>query len=285
MTTRFDTVTIVGPGLMGTSLGLALKARGMAQRVRGVGRRQSTLDRALEAHGIDEASLELEPALRDADLVVVCTPAALVPEYLDRIRPICARGTVVTDVASTKQAICAHVRKAWAEPLHFVGSHPMCGSEKFGPEHADAALYEDAIVFVEAENGHLPEAHKSVIELWRGVGAKVIEVSPDLHDRLVARTSHVPHVVSAALAILSGTDDGIQPFVGSGFRDLTRLAEGRPEIWRDICLTNADAVSGSLRDLIHRLDEVAQAIEDGDAAALQTFFEQGRDARSKALDS
>ena len=127
-----------------------MKARGMAKTVRGVGRRQSTLDRALDAHAIDEASLELEPALRGADLVVVCTPAALVPDYLDRIRPICARGTVVTDVASTKQVICAHVRKAWAEPFHFVGSHPMCGSEKFGPEHADATLYEDAVVFVEA---------------------------------------------------------------------------------------------------------------------------------------
>ena len=116
MTTRFDTVTIVGPGLMGASVGLALKARGMAKTVRGVGRRQSTLDLALAAHAIDEASLELEPALRDADLVVLCTPAALVPESPDRNRPVCALGPVCPELSRSTQSICAHVLPPWAAP-------------------------------------------------------------------------------------------------------------------------------------------------------------------------
>ena len=171
MEAPFNTVTLIGVGLLGGSLGLALKKRGLAKTVRGVGRRQSSLDTALACSSIDEGYLSLSEGAIGADLIVICTPANTVPETLDTLRSLCAKDTVVADVASTKSLICSHVRKSWAAPFSFVGSHPMAGSEKFGPEHSDSELYDGAVVFMEEENDHDPIAYKKVMQLWTGVGA------------------------------------------------------------------------------------------------------------------
>lgn len=284
MKTRFDIVTIIGTGLMGASLGLALKHRGLTRTVRGLGRRQETLDTALRVGAVDDAYLDLATAVDGSELVVICTPAALVPNYLDELQPLVSDDTAVTDVASTKATICAHARDTWSKPLRFVGSHPMAGSEKFGPEHANPNLYEHAVTFVEDVDDLSEDALNKVTSLWEGVGSRVVPVAPATHDALAARTSHVPHIVASALAQL--TDDGnlLKEFVGQGFRDITRVAEGRPEIWRDICLTNSSSVHEGLADLIRRLQDVSEAIENEATADLQSFFEKGRAARRKSVD-
>ncbi|MFP6582432.1 MAG: prephenate dehydrogenase/arogenate dehydrogenase family protein [Candidatus Hydrogenedentota bacterium] len=285
MTQRFQTVTLIGVGLLGGSLGLALKERGLAGTVRGVGRRQSSLDTALEMGAIDEGMLSLKEGVVGADLVVICTPANAVTDTLDVIRSLCGKDTVVTDVASTKAVICKHAHERWSAPYSFIGSHPMAGSEKFGPEHARADLYDGAITLVEAPDNHLPEAHAAVVQLWESVGSKVIRIDPAHHDECVARTSHIPHVVAAALAQYIQDPEEVQPFIGNGFRDTTRVAEGRPELWRDICLTNPDAITQGVRTLIDELVHVSEAIENGDADALDDFFENGVQARRTLLDS
>lgn len=288
MDPSFNTVTIIGVGLLGGSLGLALKKRGLAGTVRGVGRRQESLDKALSAGAIDEAFLDAEDAVRDAvqdaGLVVLCTPASFVTQFLDIIRPLCSESAIVTDVASTKTHICQHARNTWPQPRRFIGSHPMAGSEKFGPEHAHHELYEGANVFVEENDGLDPDAHHAIIELWQDLGARVVEVSPALHDRLLARTSHVPHIVSSALARLVDGQANLAPFIGNGFRDTTRIAEGRPEIWRDISLTNKAAIGESLGEVIEQLQAFAQAIREADPERLERLFEEGREARRKALE-
>ena len=284
MSTRFETVTIVGVGLLGGSLGLALKQRGLAGTVRGVGRRQSSLDAAMSNGAIDEPYLDVREACIGADLVVLATPAATVTKHMDIVRTVCSTTTVVTDVASTKSAICAHTKKAWSAPYRFVGSHPMAGSEKFGPENAEARLYENSVCFVERLDDHAPDAHAAVVELWQSLGAIVVPVDPQLHDTLVARTSHVPHIVASALACLANDDNSIAPFIGNGFRDTTRVAEGRPELWRDICLTNPEAIQQSLSEIIAILQETGEAISASDGARLEKIFERGRDARAKALE-
>ncbi|MCL4692724.1 MAG: prephenate dehydrogenase/arogenate dehydrogenase family protein, partial [Candidatus Hydrogenedentes bacterium] len=134
MNPNFGTVTIVGVGLLGGSLGLALKERGLCRTVRGVGHRQVSLDAALARHAIDEASLNLAAAAADTELIVICTPAGLVPETLDQIRRASLPSAIITDVASTKGTICAHADQVWPGRRRFIGSHPMAGSEKFGPE-------------------------------------------------------------------------------------------------------------------------------------------------------
>ncbi len=281
----FPTVTIIGTGLLGGSLGLALKERGLAGSIRGLGRNAVTLEQAQSAGAIDEIHTDLTDAVVGSDLVVVCTPAATVPHFLDKIRPLCARDMIVTDVASTKGEICSHARIAWADPYRFVGSHPMAGSEKWGPEHADAGLYDGAVTLVEALDGHDPGAYGKVVALWEGVGSRVIPIDPAVHDAMVARTSHVPHIAAAAIARLLANHPEAHPFVGKGFQDTTRIAAGRPELWRDICLTNPEAILEGLEDMIGQLESVKKAITDGDGAHLDKFFDEGLSARRKALES
>ena len=283
MNSRFGTVTIVGVGLLGGSLGLALKDRGLANRVRGVGRRQEVIDTALGLNAIDEGTLDLPGAMKGADLVVLCTPAALVPQQLDIVRTRIARHVVVTDVASTKAEICAHARTNWSEPYRFVGSHPMAGSEKYGPEHATPHLYDGCVTIVEPKDNHAEDAYDTVCALWRSVGSRVVEIPPNLHDGIVARTSHIPHIVAALVAELAAGSGDVKDLVGKGFRDVTRIAEGRSEVWRDICLTNRDAIAAGLREFGEQARAVCELIEQGKAAELDAFFQSAQSARRKAL--
>lgn len=285
MDPMFRTVTLVGVGLLGGSLGLALKQRGLAEIVRGVGRRQSTLDTALEMGIIDEAFLNLQDGARDADLIVICTPANAVPDTLDALLSVCSPTVIITDVASTKSLICSHAKSTWPAPLRFVGSHPMAGSEKFGPEHAVADLYEGAVTFVEAQGDHADDAYTKITQFWEAVGASVVSIDPAVHDQWVARTSHIPHIAASALAQLIDSPTEAAPFIGQGFKDTTRVAEGRAEIWRDICLTNPEAIAQGLRDLGAQLEAVAEAIEQKHADSLDDFFTRGTRARKESLDS
>ncbi|NUM56708.1 MAG: prephenate dehydrogenase/arogenate dehydrogenase family protein [Candidatus Hydrogenedentes bacterium] len=283
MNPRFGTVTIVGVGLLGGSLGLALKDRGLAKLVRGVGRRQEVLETARAMRAIDEGTLDLAGAMKGADLVVLCTPAALVPQQLDVVRTRIAPHVVVTDVASTKAEICAHIRTNWSEPYRFVGSHPMAGSEKYGPEHSTPHLYDGCVTIVEPKDNHADDAHELVCALWRSVGSRVVEIPPQLHDDVVARTSHIPHIIAALVAELAAGGGDVKDLVGKGFRDVTRIAEGRAEIWRDICLTNRDAIVAGLREFGEDVEAICGIIEQGNADELDAFFQSAQAARRKAL--
>lgn len=280
---RFGVVAVVGVGLLGGSLGLALKARGMAGTVRGVGRQRATLETARRVGAIDEIFNDARAAAEDADLVVLCTPVGAVTGRLDEIRDACAPGAVVTDVASTKALICRHAEDTWPRPLRFVGSHPMAGSEKFGPEHATPDLYRGSVTIV----AHCPEADPQAVEavrgLWTGVGSRVVEMDPQIHDALVARTSHIPHILAACVAELAADAGDVRAVAGGGFRDVTRVAAGRPELWRDICLTNRDAILEGLLRLGERIDEVRRMIIHGAAHDLEEFFKAGQEARKQVL--
>ncbi|MBI4557778.1 MAG: prephenate dehydrogenase/arogenate dehydrogenase family protein [Candidatus Hydrogenedentes bacterium] len=283
MSVRFDVVSIIGVGLLGGSLGLALKARQLARTVLGVGHRQSSLDSALAVKAIDQAFLDLRPGIAEADLIVICTPAALVPSKLDEIRPLCSSRAVATDVASTKAAICAHAAATWPKPLRFVGSHPMAGSEKFGPEHAQPDLYQGYVTIVTSDKDTDPEAHQTVCELWRAVGARVVELDAETHDRIVAQTSHVPHLLAACLAEVVARAGDVSGIVGNGFRDMTRVAAGRSEIWRDICTTNREAILAGLDTLADELARARRLVAENAGEGLETFFRSAQQARRKVL--
>jgi len=281
MAKLFETVTIIGVGLLGGSLGLALKAKALAGTIRGVGHRQPSLDTALALGAIDEDYLDAAEAAIGADLIVLCGPAAMVPRHLDAIRSVCGNATVVTDVASTKAEICAHARQTWPAPYRFVGSHPMAGSHAFGPENANVKLYEGSVCLVERPNGHAEDAHAAVVTLWEQLGARVVLVDPKTHDAMAAMTSHVPHIVASALTQLVEDTSAATPFSGNGFRDATRIAEGRPELWRDICLTNSEAIGENLAQIIQMLQDVSDAVLNTDGAKLEEFFRKGHDIRRK----
>ncbi|MBP8129403.1 MAG: prephenate dehydrogenase/arogenate dehydrogenase family protein [Candidatus Hydrogenedentes bacterium] len=285
MTTPFQRVTIVGPGLLGASLGLALKARGLAAHVVGAGRRMSSLETALARGAIDESSLEVAPAVQGADLVVLCTPAARIVPLLDVVRLHCAPGAVITDVASTKAALCARARATWPAPRRFVGSHPMAGSEQFGPEHARADFYEGSVCLVETGDDLDPDARAAVLGLWRAVGARVVDIDPEDHDRILARTSHVPHVVASELARMALRHGAVRDLIGNGFRDATRIAESRPEIWTEICLMNRAAILDALAEYERDLDVFRAALAEEEQGAVERFFEEGRQARLGIMES
>lgn len=285
MTPHFDKVVIIGVGLLGGSLGLAMKQRGLAGRITGIGRARASLEKAI-AHGtIDVAVMDsdLAGACADADLVVVSTPVQHAVATVRDLAACVPKHAVATDVASTKAAICAAAQSTWPAPRRFVGSHPMAGSEKHGPEHACATLFENHVCLVEQAEGVCAEAHAAIVGLWQAVGARVVDVEAMEHDETLARTSHLPHVVAAALSQVAAGDRDLRDFVGNGFRDTTRIAASRPEVWRDICLSNRDALLHALADYERILDVVRDALNANDAAALEHFFTQGNDARKRIV--
>lgn len=279
----FDRATIVGVGLLGASLGLALQASGTARRITGVGRRQETLDTALALGAIHDTSLDLAEVAADSDCIVIATPASFVFDALDILRTGTKPSVVILDVASTKSAICTHASRIWKGPRRFVGCHPMAGSEKSGPEHATANLYQNSVCFIEDRPEVAPDALSLVRQLWERAGARLVAVDPAHHDALLARTSHIPHIMATLLASSARGEGATREFTGNGFRDMTRLAEGSPEMWRDITLTNREAVMEGLEALRGQLNDFLTAVERSDAEALMKIFEDGQEARRQVF--
>lgn len=279
---HFENAVIIGVGLLGGSLGLAMKQRELARKVVGIGRSRVSLEKAIACGTIDTAVLDsdLAGACADADLIVVSTPVQRAVSVVEDLAPIINAQAIATDVASTKDDICAAARATWTAPRRFVGSHPMAGSEKFGPEHASADLFKGHVCLVEESSDLDPDARARIVALWEAVGARVVPVAGAAHDDILARTSHVPHVLAAALAQLAARKGEVRDFVGNGFRDTTRIAASRPEVWRDICISNRNAVLHALEEYQQILEALQDAIADGDADAVEQFFADGNTARA-----
>lgn len=279
MAVLFERVTIVGVGLIGGSLGLAMRENGLARRVVGVGRRQSSLDLALKIGAIDEAFLEPSAGVKGADLVVLCTAVSLIRDLGLRVAPALKPGAILTDVGSTKTEIVASLEAGVPAGVSFVGAHPIAGSEKRGVDAAAAGLFAGATCVVTPTRRTDVIAAKKIADLWAAVGARVVTLSPEAHDAVLARTSHLPHVAAAALMAALQKSDA--PFAGTGLRDTTRIASGDVDIWCDICLTNRDAILAALGAFSDELAAFRRAIDSGDRAKLAELLaaaKQKRDA-------
>ncbi|MEX2605976.1 MAG: (d)CMP kinase [Kiritimatiellia bacterium] len=270
------TIALVGVGLMGGSIGLALRARNVPLRIQVYARRKETRDAALSLGMADAVFADPADAVADADLVILCVPVRAIPTLLRRALPGLKHDAVVTDVGSTKAWLnltCTEVLKDTGAT--FVGSHPMCGSEKTGLDVADANLYQGATCIVTADPSTRGVAWQ-VSHFWTRIGARVVEMSADRHDQLAAVTSHVPHLAASALVLVCGEPSPpMRALIGPGFRDSTRIASGSPALWRDIVETNPDAVCEGLRELQKQLSTVLRAVESKDFQAVERFLEQG----------
>ena len=275
----FGTVAIVGVGLIGGSLGLALKARRLAHRVVGVERSDDCLQAALARGAIDSGTLSLTEAVADADIVVLCPAAGQILELLPSVLSAVKPGAVVTDVGSTKGAIVRQAGSAGA----FVGGHPMCGSEQGGVEAATPLLFEEAAWAVTPSDASDPSAVQTVQKLAQSVGATTLLLAPDAHDAMLAVTSHLPHVLAAALIRqahqMQGHHPQTQQLTAGSFNDGTRVAASPPEIWRDVCLSNRAALLHALQTFRGELDALEAAIADSDAAQIEAFFAEGAAAK------
>lgn len=282
---HWSKVTIVGVGLLGGSLGLALKRRGLADKVEGVVRRRATIAECLEVGAVDHATCDLTLAVEGADVVVLCTPISPMRGLAEQMVPALKPGAVVTDVGSVKGPVVEALEPLLARAgAWFVGSHPMAGAETTGVRHARADLFEQAMAVLTPTARSHADALRQVEHLWQGVGAKVLRLSPQVHDDLVSRSSHLPHVVAAELAnyVLSPAHPPEQALLcANGFRDTTRIASGSPPMWRDIALANRENLARVLGVFIEDLREFQLALANADEPAIEEFFEQAKRRRDQ----
>jgi len=274
---RIKTLTIVGVGLIGGSIGLAAKRRGVAVRVLGVGRQQTSLQRALEVGAIDEGLLDIHDAVSKADVAVFCTPVDRIPEQIAGAGPYCKPGALLTDAGSTKAHIVRCVEAALPDGVYYVGSHPLAGSEKRGCDFADADLFQDRLTVVTQTDQTDVNALERTKSFWNALGSRVRVLDPEDHDEAVALTSHLPHVVAAALA--GSLPSELQDFAASGFRDTTRIAAGDPELWTAILAQNRDAVLRQLQVFDIGLARLRSMLEVKNWTALNGLLAQAKKVR------
>lgn len=278
---KLQHVTIIGVGLLGGSAGLAIKAHDPDVHIAGVGRRQSSLDEALAVGAIDTAHLDPAEAVAKSDMVILATPVGAFAKHLDSIKPALKPGAVVTDVGSTKARVVEMAEKILESGDQFVGSHPMAGSERTGPSFARADLFEGATCIITPTSRTPKTLADRVEKFWQTLGMKTLCMTPAAHDKAVARVSHLPHALSAMLMMLPKNADF--DVAATGFRDMTRLAGGNPEMWRDIFLTNRKAVLDAIDALDENLCQLRDLLEMGDAPGIEKLLTEARKRREQTI--
>ena len=275
----FGTVAIVGVGLIGGSLGRTLKTRRLAHQVIGVERTDDRLHKAQSLGAIDSGTTSLTEAVADADMIVLCSPVGHILEILPEVLAAAKDGAVVTDAGSTKGAI---VRRA-GSAASFVGGHPMAGSEQAGVEAATPYLFEEATWAITPSESSDPHAVQTVQRLAQSIGATTLLLAPDAHDAMLAVTSHLPHVLAAALMRQAHQTQARHPetqqLTAGSFADGTRVAASPPEIWRDVCLSNRDALLAALQTFRGEIDILEAAVTASDATQIEAFFTAGASAK------
>jgi prephenate dehydrogenase len=274
-------LSILGVGLLGGSIGLAAKAAGMPCHVVGYGHRPETLRRALEVGAIDESATSSKEAVRDADLIILCTPVGLFEPLLAEIASELPDHAIVTDVGSTKRSVVAAGERLLAKSAQFIGSHPMAGSEKRGVEFARADLFQGASCIVTPTARSDANAAESIERFWRALGMRTTRMSPTDHDRLICDISHLPHAVAAALVAMQ--DDAALPLAGKGFLDSTRIAGGDGVLWRDIFHDNADNLAASVTRFRAKLDELLALLDASKRHELAKWLDAAAARRAKLL--
>jgi prephenate dehydrogenase len=271
---EYDTVAIVGVGLIGGSIGLALRERRLAQNVIGVGRRQQSLDVAREVGAIDNGVTYLASGVSQAQLIVVATPVDTIAERVAQASAACPAGSLITDAGSTKEAIVSAVDAGLAARRsgpRFVGSHPLAGDHRTGPQHARADLFEGRTVVITPTEHTRPAAVTEVIGFWQSLGANVESMSPAKHDAALAITSHLPHVAAAALA--AATPSELLPLTATGWRDTTRIAGSDPALWQAILTANRQHVLDALDLMDQTFTSLRESLEQGDNESLVSILE------------
>ena len=280
-------ITILGVGLIGGSLGLALKTKGFRGEITGLGRRMQTLDIALDRGAVDSATTDFQTGIFDADIVVIGTPVDLIPEMVQRIAEIRTsdpRPLLITDVGSIKDQIVEEIENSITIPhLHFVGSHPMAGSEQTSVAAARVDLFDGAKCIVTPTDNTHPQALKLVTALWQFVDAQVCHLSPNEHDLLIAGASHLPHLIASILTNTVGeiSSDGAKAldFAATGFRDTTRIAAGSPQLWRAIFMQNARALLPMIDSTIANLAAFKTLLENQDEIEIERLLAHAKTLR------
>jgi prephenate dehydrogenase len=277
-------VVIVGVGLIGGSFGLALRAGGHDGELVGLGRDPGKLDAALECGAIDRAETDPAAALADADVVLLAVPMGAMAGVLGMLAPALEPGTIVTDAGSVKGSFVADARRILGSLVRVVPGHPIAGTERSGVDAAFAELYRGRRVILTPTAETSADATDAVSALWERAGAHVERLAVDAHDRLLAATSHLPHMLAFGLvdALARGDDpEAVFRYAAGGFRDFTRIASSDPTMWRDICLANRDALLEALEAYRNDLEQLTAEVRAGDGDGLLARFDRARTARDR----
>jgi prephenate dehydrogenase len=265
---------------------MALRERRLAERVLGIPRREATIAEALSVGAIDEGTLDLS-RVQEAELVVLAPPVLTIPPLVEAIRPHLQDGAIVTDVGSTKATLMRQLEAMVPADVELIGGHPMAGSEQGGVLAGRSDLFEGAIWVVTPSPRTLADRLDRLTTLIRLLGATPVRMEAEAHDAAVARISHLPHLAAAALAEAAsagGADEAtLRLLVAGGFKSTTRIAASPPEVWRDICLTNREAILAALTDFEGSLGAFRATLEAEDAEELRRCFERGKGSRERLV--
>ena len=283
-------LAIIGVGLIGGSLGLCLKDKlGDKIFITGLCRTETSMQKSVELGAVDFASADLKKVVEDADIIFLSPPVLQIVPMVKKILPYLKSGAILTDAGSTKNFIFQELKKILPPEVFYIPGHPMTGREKSGVEAASKNLFQNkAYVIIEDKN--IPaEIYEKLMQILKLTDAKFISLEIEKHDRCASIISHVPHVAAAALVTLlnrAGDDlPSCLKLIGGGFKDTTRIASSNADMWADICMTNADAISANLRDLQNILGEVIKSIENHDRQAIHDYFTQSKKRRDEILET
>lgn len=280
----FEQLTILAPGLLGASLGMAARHYSLAKRIHVWARRAETREACLETGWCEQVFSDPSEAVVGSDLVVLSTPVDTIVGMVQQIGGSLKAGTVVTDVGSTKSRICRLAARSVPQGVSFVGSHPMAGSEKSGMEHASVGLFNQRACMVTPIEDTSPDSVEKLVRFWRAIGMEVVSVNPEQHDEIVANISHLPHLLASVLCLhLSRKPESWQAYSGNGLRDTTRIAAGNSEIWRSIFEENKDELLRAIDGFEHELASFRSHLHNGDWAQVRHLLDRGK-AYREALD-
>lgn len=278
----FDQMTILGPGLLGASLGIAARERGLARKIVSWSRKPTTRAQCLSQPWCDEVFETAAQACRGSRFIVICTPVQTIVPILADVAEDVEPGALITDVGSTKSRICREASGVDLGEAAFIGSHPMAGSQQTGMAHARGDLFRGAACIVtpldDAASGNVQQ----ITRFWEELGMQVTHASPEHHDEIVAHISHLPHLVSSALcSFLARKDPTWKALAGGGLRDTTRIASGDPELWRQILESNREEVVRAIQGMEDELHDIKSALINADAASLNQRLQRGKNYRDQ----
>lgn len=276
----FNRITILGVGLLGASFALALKKNRLCRTITGYGRNRENLLEAKERNIIDSFETDPAAACRDADLIMLSTPVGSFLELTKTIAPALKKGAVLTDVGSVKGALVREIEKLIPQDVHYIGGHPIAGSDRSGIASANPELFRDAKCIITPTENSNPVALKKIQDLWKALGSDILTLSPKEHDRIYAAVSHLPHLIAYALVnTVADMDKSYLDFSGKGFMDATRIASSSEELWNDICLLNRDNLVEVLALFKKNLETLDQYLKTGNSDLLKAEFRKARALR------
>lgn len=282
-----DRLAIIGVGLIGGSLALALKQAGAVGHVVGCGRNQQSLEKGIELGIIDSYQISVSDAVKAADIVVVAVPLGAMRRVFEQIAGAITDQAVITDVGSAKASVVEVAMECLGDRVgQFVPGHPIAGTEKSGVEAGFASLYQNRRVILTPLDSTDQGAIETIDKMWRQCGASIEYLSVQHHDKVLAATSHLPHMLAYALVnFLSGLNehDEIFKYASGGFRDFTRIASSDPVMWRDVCISNGDALLALIEQYKNELDQVSAAIQNQDAGRLLELFGNAKSERDSLV--